>query len=196
MAAVLCKFAFVFSLAAPSLAFSFSPSFHGSAIAKFGSARSSPALRKAAGVVMAEKTNTPEEFSRRSFLLGLSSLAVTSSPLSFPVVANALNGTVFEDTQRAFTVAVPPGWIQGTAEFPGGSKSPSAPRIVSFLSSEDKDVNLAIVSYYVQPDQSKLGALGSIEDVARTILGTAFNLDSGAEPILHSSSCGFLGAQC
>ena len=179
MATILYSSLLLVSLAVPAEAFLNAPVFHGVVMGKSGTIRSSLNLRSVAGLVMAEK-KTADELSRRTFLLGLSSVGVASTVLALPNVANALNGTTFEDTDRAFSLALPPGWIQGTAEFPGASKSPSRPRIVSFLSPEDKDVNLAIVSYYVQPDQSKLGALGTIEDVARTILGTAFNLDSGA----------------
>ena len=100
--------------------------------------------------------------------------------MPLPAMADSLNGTLFEDTDRGFTLSIPPGWIQGTAEFPGSNKSPTRPRIVSYLNPEEKEINIAVVSYYVQPDQSKLGSLGTIEDVARTILGTEYNLDSGA----------------
>lgn len=42
------------------------------------------------------------------------------------------------------------GWVKGTAEFPGASKNPSRPTISSFVSPDNKDVNVAIVSYAIQ----------------------------------------------
>eukprot|EP00291_Cryptomonas_curvata_P014587 CAMPEP_0172155042 /NCGR_PEP_ID=MMETSP1050-20130122/2398_1 /TAXON_ID=233186 /ORGANISM="Cryptomonas curvata, Strain CCAP979/52" /LENGTH=205 /DNA_ID=CAMNT_0012823881 /DNA_START=174 /DNA_END=791 /DNA_ORIENTATION=- len=126
----------------------------------------------------ADSKSIPDELSRRSFLFGLSAIGLAASAKTLPAMADSLNGTLFEDTDRGFTLSIPPGWIQGTAEFPGASKSPTRPRIVSYLNPDEKDVNIAVVSYYVQPDQSKLGSLGTIEDVARTILGTEYNLDA------------------
>jgi hypothetical protein len=42
------------------------------------------------------------------------------------------------------------GWIKGTAEFPGASKNPARPTIASFVSPDNKDVNVAVVSYAIQ----------------------------------------------
>ena len=91
--------------------------------------------------------------------------AVSPSPCS-------AEGARYADDARGFEFQVPQGWIQGEAEFPGGNRNPSRPKIISFRSPTSDDFNIALVSYSIQPDYSKLGSFGTIEDVAKNIIGT------------------------
>jgi len=124
-----------------------------------------------------------EDGGRRAALgrVGLA-LAAPFLPLS-PLVerasaAEAGQVTKVEDVDRGYSFEYPAGWIKGTAEFPGASKNPARPTIASFVSPDNKDVNVAVVSYAIQPDYSKLGSLGTIEDVAGTLIGRSGNLDA------------------
>eukprot|EP00293_Proteomonas_sulcata_P014261 CAMPEP_0184302972 /NCGR_PEP_ID=MMETSP1049-20130417/12810_1 /TAXON_ID=77928 /ORGANISM="Proteomonas sulcata, Strain CCMP704" /LENGTH=191 /DNA_ID=CAMNT_0026614379 /DNA_START=251 /DNA_END=826 /DNA_ORIENTATION=+ len=114
-----------------------------------------------------------EGLSRREALRFGAAAALGAPLLGLPGQASA-----YQDDDRGFLVELPNGWIEGEAEFPGGGRNPAAPKIITFLNPENKDVNVALVSYSIRPDNSKLGSLGNIDDVAATILGTSGNLDA------------------
>merc|ERR1711966_403193 len=121
--------------------------------------------------------------SRRSALLAGVAAAVLpplqnafAAETATPAAPAAPAGYV--DAERGFSFTPPAGWNKGTATFPGADRNPARPEIISYVSPDNKDVNLAVVSYSIQPDYSKLGSLGTIDDVARTILGTSGNLDA------------------
>eukprot|EP00960_Hanusia_phi_P073485 768024-Hanusia_phi.AAC.1 len=97
-------------------------------------------------------------------------------------------GTRYVDDARGFEFQVPQGWIQDEAEFPGGSRNPARPKIISFRSPTSNDYNIALVSYSIQPDYSKLGSFGTIGDVAKNIIGTNEKADTIGEIISQKQS--------
>jgi hypothetical protein len=64
---------------------------------------------------------------------------------------------------------VPKDWQQQAAVFPGGENDPASPKIVAFVS-ENKDINMALVSYSIRSDNAKLGSFGTIADVRKNIV--------------------------
>eukprot|EP00286_Rhodomonas_abbreviata_P029279 CAMPEP_0181300706 /NCGR_PEP_ID=MMETSP1101-20121128/7033_1 /TAXON_ID=46948 /ORGANISM="Rhodomonas abbreviata, Strain Caron Lab Isolate" /LENGTH=256 /DNA_ID=CAMNT_0023405961 /DNA_START=7 /DNA_END=777 /DNA_ORIENTATION=- len=133
--------------------------------------------RSAALSISAKDSEANNDLSRRSLLFSAGA-SIAAAPLQ-RVFAEGVetSGTVL-DEQRGFSFAPPQGWGRGTAKFPGADRNPARPEIISYVSPENKDVNLAVVSYSIQPDYTKLGSLGTIDDVAKTILGTSGNLDA------------------
>jgi len=123
-------------------------------------------------------SETPDlKLSRREAILAASAAVLV--PAQKALAEGAPVATPgYVDQERGFSFTPPSGWEKGTAQFPGADRNPARPEIISFVSPENKDVNLAVVSYSIRPDYTKLGSLGTIDDVARTILGTSGNLDA------------------
>lgn len=128
-----------------------------------------PALRARSGA-SAVVCSASQGKTRREVLLQGGAAAVVS-PLVLgarAASAEAAAGT-FSDDSQGVTFMIPPGWSQQEATFPGGEGNPSSPKIVGFVS-ENKDINMALVTYNIRPDNAKLGSFGSIADVRKNIV--------------------------
>ena len=114
--------------------------------------------------------------SRRQLLLGAAAAGAQSTLFSLPAQAEGASG-IFKDADRGFFFSPPAGWDQAEGEFPGANRNPARPKIMSWINPEAKEVNLALVSYSIRPDYSKIGSLGNMEAVARTITGAGAGED-------------------
>jgi len=98
---------------------------------------------------------------------------VSAVPMAKPApepaaIATSL-GSTFKDEAQGLAFAVPQGWVQQEAVFPGGEGNPASPKIVAFVS-DNKDINMALVSYSIRSDNAKLGSFGTIGDVRKNIV--------------------------
>jgi len=93
----------------------------------------------------------------------------TDRPASAAPAAASTGGATFKDDAQGVEFMVPAGWTQQEAVFPGGENNPSSPKIVGFVS-ENKDINMALVSYSIRSDNAKLGSFGTIGDVRKNIV--------------------------
>ncbi|KAJ1474701.1 hypothetical protein T484DRAFT_1910958 [Baffinella frigidus] len=122
---------------------------------------------------------------RRQLLAGAAALGVQGA-FQAPAWAEP---AVYKNSERGFTFTPPEGWTEAVGEFPNAARSPARPTIVSWISPQQQEVNLALVSYSIRPDYGKLGrvhvlvsysirpdygklrSLGNIDSVANTIIG-------------------------
>ncbi len=81
----------------------------------------------------------------------------------------AVSSTTYKDEAQGVEFMVPKDWQQQAAVFPGGENDPASPKIVAFVS-ENKDINMALVSYSIRSDNAKLGSFGTIADVRKNIV--------------------------
>merc|ERR1740117_1603060 len=103
--------------------------------------------------------------------------AVLAAPFLAPALCNAASaapaaaaaGASYKDASQGIEFMVPSGWKQQEAVFPGGANDPASPKIVAFVS-DNKDINMALVSYSIRSDNAKLGSFGGIADVRKNIV--------------------------
>lgn len=101
--------------------------------------------------------------------------ALLAAPFVAPQLAAAADaapaaaGANYADPSQGVSFMVPSGWTQQEAVFPGGEGNPASPKIVGFVS-ENKDINMALVSYSMRSDNAKLGSFGTIADVRKNIV--------------------------
>ena len=140
-----------------------------------------PALRTrgagAAACLMQRDAGMP---SRRALLLaggtaaagtlmapGLAAAVPTVAAPAAPAAVATTLGAAFKDDVLGAQFSVPEGWVQQEAVF--DANNPASPRIVAFVS-DNKDVNMALVSYPIRSDNAKLGSFGTIGDVRKNIV--------------------------
>ena len=98
---------------------------------------------------------------------GLAAAVPTVAAPAAPAAVATTLGAAFKDDVLGAQFSVPEGWVQQEAVF--DANNPASPRIVAFVS-DNKDVNMALVSYPIRSDNAKLGSFGTIGDVRKNIV--------------------------